>query len=144
LEAGRPKAELTAFKQFSQLLEKVSQRRRELLKTHELPKQIRGRLLVHGVMDTDSSGYPQDCSESFLDVHDCPPHDTWICLVDMNRNALLISWIPEELCPIAERGIECCSMWCTDWIDSPKQPNYDGVPVLETLHRQWLEASGQG
>jgi hypothetical protein len=132
------------FRRFAAQLETLVEHRRELLAQQKLPSQISGRLLAYFPDDTDAGGWGAGCSQNFLDVEDCPPGDTWICAIWVKGHShefpVLICWIPEVFHQLVESGGGCQMMRATDWIED----GTDHIPILGELHRQWLEASGQG
>lgn len=147
---ARAKRDTESNARFIQHLSALVQRRRELLAQLDPPEHIAGRLLFHDPWATDSTGGAARCSQRFFDRDDCPPWDTWICVVwaetdkpVQKQRPLLIAWIPEALSSTVQAGIKCSTARCTDWVDSPGEPFYNDIPILAALHQQWQEASQQ-
>jgi hypothetical protein len=81
----------------------------------------RGRLLVCEVNESICSGESEAVTQGFFDVDDRPAWDTWVASVPRpseRSNATLISWVPWELVPLVQRGIEVnpyeCILWLSD------------------------------
>lgn len=145
----RPMNDQQSFTSFVHQVNTLIDRRRKLLTQQKFSAQPAGRLLIYDPSSSDSSGGSMNCSNGFFDVDDCPPWDTWICAVRSDTHyalqrddwmPLLICWIPEVFYPLIEKGFNCCTIECIGWIHSSSGPFYGGVPILESLHRQWQEA----
>jgi hypothetical protein len=97
-------------------------------KLAELP----GRLLVYFPDQELADGASEIESDGFFDLNDAPPWDTWIGLYpypprrrDGRKSApeeYLVSWVPSELVPAAERGIRVNALDCIAWIEESDVP----------------------
>jgi hypothetical protein len=94
-------------------------RHRDRKEDHPL---VGGQVLVYFPDDDLADGAAEAESEGFFDVHNAPPWDTWLAMVeDANRsekNPYLIAWVPDELIHFAQRGIDVnpeeCILWLKD------------------------------
>jgi hypothetical protein len=83
----------------------------------------RGRLLVYQPDGNLADGAAEVESRGFFDVDNTPPWDTWVALAwnpldDRSTAWNLVSWVPEILLDLADRGIwanpERCIRWLAD------------------------------
>ena len=80
-----------------------------------------GRLLVYQPDMDLACGAAQAASRGFFDVHNAPPGDTWVAMVqesEVDAIPYLISWVPPRFVGLAQKGIEvnpeCCIVWLED------------------------------
>jgi hypothetical protein len=68
-----------------------------------------------------ADGAAESESKGFFDIHNAPPWDTWIAMVEdagrSERNPYLIAWGPEEFVAHAQRGIDVNPEECIRWLD---------------------------
>lgn len=96
-----------------------------------LERAREGRFLVYlpdlelfdGVAEAETSG--------FFDVHNTPPHDTWIAMVAGEENRrdddFLLSWVPPPFVDLVNDGIEVNPEECILWLEDLDHPI---VPVV--------------
>ena len=81
-----------------------------------------GRLMVFFPNADLSDGAAEDASDRFLDVHNTPPWDTWVALLeDPNRDpsygTYLVAWVPEPFVELVDRGIRVNPEKCIVWLE---------------------------
>lgn len=74
-----------------------------------------GRLLLYVPEENLADGAAESMSNRFFDVENCPPWDTWVTYSD----STLLSWVPPELVPLAQRGIDVNPEQCIRWMHQP-------------------------
>ncbi|MBX9600031.1 MAG: hypothetical protein K2X35_03465 [Bryobacteraceae bacterium] len=72
-----------------------------------------GRLLLYTPCENVSDGASRFASSGFFDPNDCPPWDIWLQYSDRT----LFSWVPEQLFPLAQAGIDGNAVECIKWAD---------------------------
>ena len=88
------------------------------------PAAARGRLLVYFPDAELQDGAAEAETGGFLDVHNCPPHDTWVAFYEDARAPTrshlryLVAWVPEAFVPSTERGIRADPERCVTWLDA--------------------------
>ena len=88
----------------------------------DFPDLVGGKLMVY-FPDADlCDGAAEIESEYFFDIFNCPPWDTWIGFFDEqlgndSYGRYLLAYVPEQLVPLADAGInvnpEECILWLT-------------------------------
>jgi hypothetical protein len=80
-----------------------------------------GRLLVHEPDMDLACGAAEASSRGFFDIHNVPPWDTWVAMVQDSegeeRVPYLVSWVPPQFLDLAQRGIEVNPESCINWLD---------------------------
>jgi len=64
-------------------------------------------------------------TDGFFDVNDTPPWDTWVALFSDpeltgagSRAVYLVSWVPESLIAVVQRGLEVSMTDCIAWLEN--------------------------
>jgi hypothetical protein len=73
-----------------------------------------GRILAYAPDENVQDGASQHSSKGFFDGDDAPPWDLWFFYVDRH----LISWVPEQLLNLADKGIAVNAVDCVHWVDA--------------------------
>jgi hypothetical protein len=100
----------------------IKERRKLLgaLASIELPQ---GRVLICEINLSISSGESEAETSGFFDGRDRPAWDTWIWTVPSTTDsgeATLLSWVPNSLAALVNRGIEVNPYECIFWLsDAP-------------------------
>ena len=94
----------------------IVQRRAELRIMGITPteKYLKGKYLVFSSYQSMSDCLPEENTEGFFDVNDCPPWGLWVGYKEPNY---LICWVPEYLYELVEIGLShssCDPFW---WLD---------------------------
>jgi hypothetical protein len=103
-----------------QIVAAVVSGRSQLLSSHEttaegtLDQTDMGRLLIYNPRENVADGASRYSSKGFFDFSDAPPWDTWVYYAQGE----LISWVPADLVPIAQEGIDANPVECIRWADS--------------------------
>jgi hypothetical protein len=84
-----------------------------------VPSLEGGRLLVYFPDRELADGAAEAESQGYLDVHNAPPWDTWVAMVDEASadGAYLLSWVPPEFIDLVHRGIAVNPEECIRWLD---------------------------
>lgn len=69
-------------------------------------EELSGRILYHNLRETTYSCTPEEVTDGFFDTQDIPPWDLWIELNDSCEPLCLLSWVPESLVSLVNRGVE--------------------------------------
>jgi hypothetical protein len=84
-----------------------------------LPRE--GRLLIYFPDEELTDGAAEQESDGFFDLHNCPPWDTWIAMVEdagrESHNPYLVAYVPSVLVEHAERGISVLVEDCLGWVE---------------------------
>lgn len=72
-----------------------------------------GRLLTYVPVENVADGAAEFESNGFFDFEDAPPWDTWIAYSD----STLLSWVPTQLIPLVQRGIDVNPVGCIRWMN---------------------------
>jgi hypothetical protein len=103
------------------IVERVADNRSQLLRssgTH-LDSPISGlhggRLLVFAPEENLACGAAEYASMGFFDVDNVPPWDTWIAML----GKYLVSWVPSQLVPLVQKGLDVNPEQCILWSDDP-------------------------
>jgi hypothetical protein len=83
-----------------------------------------GRLLVY-YPDADlADGAAEVASNGYLDVNNCPPHDTWVALLRATSRpgqpdfeSHLVAWVPLAAVALVDEGIAVNPEGCIAWLD---------------------------
>lgn len=77
--------------------------------------------LCDGAAEAESAG--------FLDMHNAPPWDTWVALIEDSREKVpfLVAWVPPAFIALANAGIEVNPEECVQWLDR------SGLALAEAL-----------
>jgi hypothetical protein len=88
------------------------------------PAELQGGRLLYAVPDeTLWDGTAESESEGFFDIEDIPPWDTWLALYkETRRQDVLVSWVPREYVPIAERAIRVLMVDNVGWLTNANFP----------------------
>jgi hypothetical protein len=83
-----------------------------------------GRLLVF-FPDLDlACGAAEAESRGYFDVNNTPAWDTWVAMIVDDQGGhecpYLVSWVPPELIPLADRGIHVNPEQCILWLNDAK------------------------
>ena len=70
-----------------------------------------GRLLIYFPSESLADGAAEVQSKGFFDYDNVPPWDTWVAYSDRT----LLSWIPAQLVPLVQRGIDVNPEECIRW-----------------------------
>lgn len=106
------------------IINSVADRRRELLRVVgispnvTMPRLAGGQLLLYNPDDSLADGAAEDHSLGFFDVDNVPPWDTWIDYVVESVEqwkSYLVSWVPPQLVPLADAGIQYNPEHCIAW-----------------------------
>ena len=85
------------------------------------PRQLSGgRLLLYFPDEETADGVAEEQTSGFFDVHDAPPWDTWVAMLDDApgaRGPYLVAWIPPIFLVRAQAGIDVNAMDCIAWLD---------------------------
>jgi hypothetical protein len=82
-----------------------------------------GRLLLYFPDAELADGAAEVESQGFFDVNNSPPWDTWVGIFtdeapeSDSYATYLLSWVPPELIPLAQRGIAVNPEECIAWLD---------------------------
>ena len=103
--AGVPQRELNVRR--SRLVCRLVGRREQLSLTIPVQRSLRGRVLGFELDASFVDGVAAAETNGFFDDNDLPPWDTWIAFraVDGWSSPVLLSWVPDELVPLVDRGI---------------------------------------
>lgn len=74
-----------------------------------------GRLLVYAPQENLADGAAEYVSLGFFDVDNVPPWDTWIVMLGKH----LVCWVPPQLIPLAQEGLDVNPEQCILWADDP-------------------------
>ena len=85
------------------------------------PRQLSGgRLLLYFPDEETADGVAEEQTSGFFDIHDAPPWDTWVAMLDDApgaRGPYLVAWIPPIFLARAQAGIDVNAMDCIAWLD---------------------------
>jgi hypothetical protein len=81
-----------------------------------------GRLLLWYPALPSSDGAARAATAGLFDERDCPPWDTWVCLVEEDdpirpESRYLVAWIPPSLTAIAGLGVAVAGAGSLGWLD---------------------------
>src|SRR5687768_7246799 len=120
-----------ALDNWVQVVDSVCLNRKSLV-TESLPKDVSnqalsGRLLVYDPAFNLRCGGAEVATEGFFDTDNIPPWDLWIGYVVERElkwcfDSYLVSWVPNSLVALAEKGIQANPEGCIAWADSVR-PN---------------------
>jgi len=86
-----------------------------------------GRLLVYFPDMELADGAAQAETNGFFDVNDAPPWDTWVGLFSDpeltgqgEKGVYLVSWVPAELTPIVQEGLDVSMTECIVWLENSR------------------------
>jgi hypothetical protein len=97
-----------------ELVRSVIVRRSELMRVREQSNGVNtGKLLLYTPDETLSDGAARVASEGFFDDDNLPPWDTWVAF----SRGILLSWVPPQLIPLAQVGIDVNPEVCIRWMD---------------------------
>jgi len=98
----------------------VVEKRRDLIHSRgefTLPKVgddlCKGRVLVYAPGENVADGASEYASSGFVDLNDAPLWDTWVAHSDRG----LVTWVPQQLVVLAQRGIDVNAVDCIKWFD---------------------------
>ncbi len=85
----------------------------------ELPQE--GRLLLYFPDEELSDGAAEQESDGFFDIHNCPPWDTWVAMIEESGGSVetpyLVAYVPAALVHTAERGLSVLAEDCLGWVE---------------------------
>lgn len=86
------------------------------------PRQLSGgRLLLYFPDEETADGVAELETSGFFDVHDAPPWDTWVAMLEDAapgaRGPYLVAWIPPIFLVRAQAGIDVNAMECIAWLN---------------------------
>ncbi len=89
-----------------------------------------GRLLAYFPDINMCDGLAEAVSAGFFDVHNTPPHDTWVDFIvaplgDPTGAGFLVAWVPPALLDLAHEGVEVNPEGCILWLDTYEHPLVD-------------------
>jgi hypothetical protein len=123
LKPGSALGEARTEQQREGIVRSVLGKRSELLRSrgditlHKIgPDICGGRLLVFIPEETLSDGAAEFESNCFFDSDNAPPWDTWVAYSDRT----LLSWVPAQLIPLVQRGIDVNPEECIHWMSSSR------------------------
>lgn len=118
-EETRPRTLESSY--FSAVATVVHSPRRARRSSGEVPSLAGGRLLVYFPEEDLADGAAESESGGFFDVHNAPPWDTWVAMVEDDEGdrarPYLVSWVPPEFLMLAEAGIHVNPEECIRWLD---------------------------
>ena len=80
-----------------------------------------GRLLLYFPDEETADGWSEDQTSGFFDIHDAPPWDTWVAMLQDAapgaRGPYLVAWIPPIFLARAQVGIDVNAVDCIAWLD---------------------------
>ena len=99
----------------------IVQRRAELkeLDTSPISHNLKGRFLVFQPSASMSDCLPEAETDGFFDANDCPPWGLW---VGYKQPCYLISWVPEYLHELVEKGLSVSSCDPCWWLEEMNEP----------------------
>lgn len=119
LKPNRPLDEVRIEQERETLVRSVIVRRSELLRaagatapTLVNVNQGGGRMLTYVPSESLFDGAAEVQSKGFFDYDNAPPWDTWIAYSDRT----LLSWVPGELVPLVQLGIDVNPEECIRWM----------------------------
>ena len=91
-----------------------------------------GRLLAYFPDAELSDGAAEVETRGFFDINNAPPWDTWVALFrdegrDLSTRDCVVSWVPERLVLLVDRGIFVNPEQCIRWL-APQ-----GLPIAERI-----------
>lgn len=104
------------------LVECVIENRKQQTAVHDVVEGAGGRLLRYNFCETTYSCTPRDETGGFFDELDLPPWDLWIAMAEGGAD-FLISWIPEELVQLADKGVKSSAEENILWLDARFTPS---------------------
>jgi hypothetical protein len=118
-EVLRPSvSELPAVGELREVLETIRRRRRDLLANDPIPQSTRGRLLACEFNASITSGESEHASDGFFDIHDRPPWDTWVWVLQSESpDPILLAWVPQSVVDQVEAGIAMNPYGCIYWLE---------------------------
>ena len=85
----------------------------------DLPQE--GRLLLYFPDEELSDGAAEQESDGFFDVHNCPPWDTWVAMIEESSGSVetpyLVAYVPSVLIHSVERGLSVLAEDCLGWVE---------------------------
>jgi hypothetical protein len=97
-----------------ELVLSVVARRSELVGVQERSADASvGKLLLYAPAENLADGAARYASKGFFDVDNVPPWDTWVSF----SRGILLSWVPPQLVPLAQSGIDVNPECCIQWIE---------------------------
>jgi hypothetical protein len=86
------------------------------------PRQLgSGRLLLYFPDEEGTDGMSEAETEGFFDLHDAPPWDTWVAMLEDaaagSRGPHLVAWIPAVFFARAQAGIDVNALDDIAWLD---------------------------
>lgn len=94
-------------------VEGLVQRRAELTSARFLTDRRDGKLLLFTPQDSLADGAATLASDGFFDIDNVPAWDTWVYF----DGKMLLSWIPPQLFPKVQSGIDANAEGCLRWAD---------------------------
>jgi hypothetical protein len=98
-------------------VEKLVQRRAELIGSRTVVSSVEGRGLLFIPQDSLSDGAATVQSGGFFDLDNVPAWDTWIYF----DGRTLLSWVPTSLISKVQSGIDVNPEGCIKWADNTAQ-----------------------
>lgn len=99
--------------------------------SHERARE--GRFLVYLPDHELFDGVAEAETLGFFDVHNTPPHDTWVAIVagkERRSDDFLLSWVPASFVDLVNDGIEVNPEECILWLEDLDHPI---VPIIREL-----------
>jgi len=103
------------------IVEKVAEARSQILQKsgeHSVSPSLEsrgGRLLLFAPEENLACGAAEYGSLGYFDVNNVPPWDTWITMLE----GYLVSWVPPQLIPLVQEGLDVNPEQCILWADDP-------------------------
>ncbi|MCH8839445.1 MAG: hypothetical protein IH831_01965 [Planctomycetes bacterium] len=91
--------------------------REKLTQVHFDNVQIEGRILRHNFRETTYTCTPKERTDGFFDELDLPPWDLWIAISNDADNDVLLSWIPQELVDLVDKGVRSSAEENIFWVE---------------------------
>ena len=94
-----------------------------------------GQLLVYFPDAELADGAAEEETKGFFDVNNAPPWDTWVGFFrddvasDSSYAHYLVAWVPKDLVPLVQEGIDVNPERCIEWLDESEVSLRDIISV---------------
>lgn len=131
----------------------------------QLIANMPGRLLLVAQDYSNHNNLTSDITGGFFDYNDVPPWDTWVMLIEGNREGmtigdwegdwpptltsclgydglmcwLLVTWVPEAFCSMVQEAIEAEAIGMMAWADDLPEKRSGIQPNFRRVVPRWLQ-----
>ena len=100
---------------YDQLFEDQMLHKKSIIVLSDVNIEFKGRILVAEVDSSVTDGASEAESDGFIDIHDCPPIDTWFYKTQNKTGRIFYAWIPEQFVELTQNAIDVNMLECFTW-----------------------------